>query len=425
MEEEQLFNKKVSVIGMGYVGLPLAIEVGRKFNTVGFDVSKKRICQLINGNDLTGEVSNDDLNFSDVLFSSDHEKIRDSDIYIVAVPTPIDNVNRPDLNYLKDASELVGSVLSKDNIVIYESTVYPGATEEVCVPILERYSGLLFNKDFSCGYSPERINPGDTSRRITDIVKVTSGSNPHAAKFIDRFYSSFITAGTFKAKSIKVAEAAKVIENTQRDLNIALINEFSKIFNLLDINTHDVLSAARTKWNFIDFVPGLVGGHCIGVDPYYLTYKAQEVGHHPELISAGRRVNDAMPKFIADKLIRTLMKSKIPLQSAKILVLGATFKENCPDLRNSKVIELVTILQGYGLDVDIFDPHISSEELQAKHDLRLSSEIKGGYNAIILAVKHSEFLDFTSSFLRSKLITDGVIFDLKNIFPLGEADLRL
>jgi len=426
MEEEQLFNKKVSVIGMGYVGLPLAIEVGRKFNTVGFDVSKKRICQLINGNDLTGEVSNDDLNFSDVLFSSDHEKIRDSDIYIVAVPTPIDNVNRPDLNYLKDASELVGSVLSKDNIVIYESTVYPGATEEVCVPILERYSGLLFNKDFSCGYSPERINPGDTSRRITDIVKVTSGSNPHAAKFIDRFYSSFITAGTFKAKSIKVAEAAKVIENTQRDLNIALINEFSKIFNLLDINTHDVLSAARTKWNFIDFVPGLVGGHCIGVDPYYLAEKAQSVGYEPEIILAGRRMNDSMPSYVASKMITKLAKHRAKLCNLSILILGVTFKENCPDIRNSKAIHLMEELEKCGASVDCYDELVSDEDFYRSTNKKLIDFIpKAKYDGIIIAVGHDFVKKYTENQLRSFGKDHLQIFDLKNCLPHIASDFVL
>jgi len=421
-----LSELKPAVIGLGYVGLPLAVEMAKKYNVIGFDIDHRRVRDLQNSLDRTKEVSTAELIESVALqFSNEKKHLAECNIYIITVPTPIDKAKYPDLLPLISASKTVGNYLKAGDIVVYESTVYPGATEEVCVPILEAEANLTFNQDFFVGYSPERINPGDKEHRVGDIMKVTSGSNETIASTIDDFYASFISAGTYKASSIKVAEAAKVIENTQRDVNIALINELASLFDKLEIDTHAVLEAAATKWNFLNFVPGLVGGHCIGVDPYYLTYKAQEVGHHPELISAGRRVNDAMPKFIADKLIRTLMKSKIPLQSAKILVLGATFKENCPDLRNSKVIELVTILQGYGLDVDIFDPHISSEELQAKHDLRLSSEIKGGYNAIILAVKHSEFLDFTSSFLRSKLITDGVIFDLKNIFPLGEADLRL
>ena len=421
-----LSKLKPAVIGLGYVGLPLAVEIAKKYDVMGFDIDHRRIHDLQNSVDRTKEVSTTELKESVKLqFTSAKENLAECNIYIITVPTPIDKAKYPDLSPLISASKTVGMYLKAGDIVVYESTVYPGATEEVCVPILEAEANLTFNQDFFVGYSPERINPGDKEHRVGDILKVTSGSNEPIASTVDDFYASFISAGTYKASSIKVAEAAKVIENTQRDVNIALINELASLFDKLDIDTHSVLEAAATKWNFLNFVPGLVGGHCIGVDPYYLTYKAQEVGHNPELISAGRRVNDAMPKFIADKLIRTLMKSKIPLQSTKILILGATFKENCPDLRNSKVIELVTILHEYGLEIDIFDPHISSEELRAKHDLRLSSEIKGGYNAILIAVKHTEFLDFTSSFLRSKLRTDGVIFDLKNTLPLGEADLRL
>ena len=421
-----LSKLKPAVIGLGYVGLPLAVEIAKKYDVIGFDIDHGRIHDLQNSLDRTKEVSTTELKKSAALqFTNTKEDLAECNIYIITVPTPIDKAKNPDLSPLISASRTVGMYLKAGDIVVYESTVYPGATEEVCVPILEAEANLTFNQDFFAGYSPERINPGDQEHRVGDILKVTSGSNESIASKIDDFYASFISAGTYKASSIKVAEAAKVIENTQRDVNIALINELASLFDKLEIDTHAVLEAAATKWNFLNFVPGLVGGHCIGVDPYYLTYKAQEVGHHPELISAGRRVNDGMPKFVADKLIRTLMKSKNPLQSTKVLILGATFKENCPDLRNSKVIELVTLLQEYGLEVDIFDPHISSEDLQAKHDLRLSIEIKGGYNAILLAVKHKEFLDFTSSFLRSKLTTDGVIFDLKNILPLGEADLRL
>lgn len=421
-----LSRLKPAVIGLGYVGLPLAVEMAKKYDVIGFDIDHKRIDDLQNSLDRTKEVSTTELKESEALrFYNTKENLADCNIYIITVPTPIDTAKSPDLSPLISASKTVGKYLKHGDIVIYESTVYPGATEEVCVPILEAEANMTFNQDFFVGYSPERINPGDKEHRVGDILKVTSGSNEAIASIIDDFYASFISAGTYKASSIKVAEAAKVIENTQRDVNIALINELALLFDKLEIDTHAVLEAASTKWNFLNFVPGLVGGHCIGVDPYYLTYKAQEVGHHPELIAAGRRVNDAMPKFIADKLIRNLVKSKISLQSAKILVLGATFKENCPDLRNSKVIELVTILQGYGLDLDIFDPHISPKELQVKHGLSLSSEIEGGYNAVLLAVKHREFLDFTSSFLRSKMLKDGVIFDLKNILPLGEADLRL
>ena len=426
MSMSDLSKLKPAVIGLGYVGLPLAVEIAKKYDVIGFDIDPARIHDLQNGVDRTKEVSTEELKESITLqFTNTKGNLAECNIYIITVPTPIDKAKYPDLSPLISASKTVGMYLKAGDIVIYESTVYPGATEDVCVPILETEANLTFNQDFFVGYSPERINPGDKEHRVGDILKVTSGSNESIASTIDDFYASFISAGTYKASSIKVAEAAKVIENTQRDVNIALINELASLFDKLEIDTHAVLEAAATKWNFLNFVPGLVGGHCIGVDPYYLTYKAQEVGHHPELIAAGRRVNDAMPKFIADKLIRTLMRSKIPLQSTKILILGATFKENCPDLRNSKVIELVTILQEYGLAIDIFDPHISSEELQLKHDLGLSSEITDGYNAIILAVKHKEFLDFTASFLRSKLRADGVIFDLKNILPLGEADLRL
>ena len=421
-----LSRLKPAVIGLGYVGLPLAVEMAKKYDVMGFDIDHKRIHDLQNSLDRTKELSTAELKESVALqFSNKKEKLAECNIYIITVPTPIDKAKYPDLSPLISASKIVGKYLKADDIVVYESTVYPGATEEVCVPVLEAEAKLTFNQDFFVGYSPERINPGDKEHRVGDILKITSGSNETIASIIDDFYASFISAGTYKASSIKVAEAAKVIENTQRDVNIALINELASLFDKLEIDTHAVLEAASTKWNFLNFVPGLVGGHCIGVDPYYLTYKAQEVGHHPELISAGRRVNDSMPKFIADKLIRNLLKSKISLLSAKILILGATFKENCPDLRNSKVIELVTILQEYGLNVDIFDPHISSAELQAEHGLSLISEIEGGYNAIILAVKHNEFLDFTSYFLRSKLIKGGVLFDLKNILPLGEADLKL
>ena len=417
---------KIGIVGLGYVGIQLAVGFGKKHSVIGFDLDQRKVDSYKTGKDLTGEITTQQLvNAASLTLTTDSGDLADCDLFIIAVPTPVDDARRPDFGPLIAASRTVGSVITAGATVVYESTVYPGATEEICVPVLESTSGLLWQRDFAVGYSPERINPGDPERTLATIIKVVSADNEKTLEMLVSLYGDVVTAGIHRAPSIRVAEAAKVIENTQRDLNIALINELASLFDKLDIDTHSVLEAAATKWNFLNFVPGLVGGHCIGVDPYYLTYKAQEVGHHPELISAGRRVNDAMPKFIADKLIRTLMKSKIPLQSTKILILGATFKENCPDLRNSKVIELVTILHEYGLEIDIFDPHISSEELRAKHDLRLSSEIKGGYNAILIAVKHTEFLDFTSSFLRSKLRTDGVIFDLKNTLPLGEADLRL
>ena len=417
---------KIGIVGLGYVGIQLAVGFGKKHSVIGFDLDQRKVDSYKTGKDLTGEITTQQLvNAASLTLTTDSGDLADCDLFIIAVPTPVDDARRPDFGPLIAASRTVGSVITAGATVVYESTVYPGATEEICVPVLESTSGLLWQRDFAVGYSPERINPGDPERTLATIIKVVSADNEKTLEMLVSLYGEVVTAGIHRAPSIRVAEAAKVIENTQRDLNIALINELASLFDKLDIDTHSVLEAAATKWNFLNFVPGLVGGHCIGVDPYYLTYKAQEVGHHPELISAGRRVNDAMPKFIADKLIRTLMKSKIPLQSTKILILGATFKENCPDLRNSKVIELVTILHEYGLEIDIFDPHISSEELRAKHDLRLSSEIKGGYNAILIAVKHTEFLDFTSSFLRSKLRTDGVIFDLKNTLPLGEADLRL
>ncbi|MDC3003362.1 nucleotide sugar dehydrogenase [Paracoccaceae bacterium] len=421
-----LDSLKPAVIGLGYVGLPLAVEMAKKFDVIGFDINHKRVHELRNCIDVTKEVSSKELSMcASLRFSNNGKDLANCNIYVVTVPTPIDKAKRPDLLPLVSASKTVGTYLKKGDIVVYESTVYPGATEEVCIPVLESESDLKFNEDFFVGYSPERINPGDKDRRVGDILKVTSGSNESASSTIDNFYSSFIAAGTYKANSIKVAEAAKVIENTQRDVNIALINELATLFDKLDIDTHAVLEAAATKWNFLHFVPGLVGGHCIGVDPYYLTHKAQEVGFHPEIISAGRRVNDAMPKFVADKLLLSLIKSKVQLQSARILILGATFKENCPDLRNSKVIELISILQEYGLEIDIFDPHICSKELHEEYNLSLQDEIQSSYHAIILAVKHSEFLNYSANYLRSKLVNKGVIFDLKNIMPPNEVDLRL
>ena len=417
---------KPAVIGLGYVGLPLAVEMSKHYKVVGFDISKHRVEQLCNGLDATKEISQHELeNAKDLILTVDLNELAPCNIYIVTVPTPIDNSKKPDLRPLLAASELIGGCLKKGDIVVYESTVYPGATEEMCVPVLENTSSLMFNQDFFVGYSPERINPGDKDHRVKDIMKVTSGSTSEVANLVDTFYASFIKAGTYLAGSIKVAEAAKVIENTQRDVNIALINEFSTLFDKLNIDTHSVLEAAGTKWNFLRFVPGLVGGHCIGVDPYYLTHKAMQVGFHPELISAGRRVNDSMPKFVAEKLILSLLKAKLDLKNAKILVLGVTFKENCPDIRNSKVIEVIKILESYGLNVDIFDPKASSVELFNETGLKLIESPDTDYHGVILAVNHNEFRNYNSTYLRSILIDKGKIYDLKNMLPLEEVDLRL
>lgn len=422
----QLKKLKPAVIGLGYVGLPLAVEMAKKYDVIGFDINQKRVKQLKNHIDVTGEVSNSQLqSIKSLIYTDNKDDLDRCNIFIVTVPTPIDKSQCPDLRFLIAASKLVGGYLKNDNLVIYESTVYPGATEEVCVPELENSSSLKFNQDFYVGYSPERINPGDKKRRIGDILKVTSGSNNEIAALVDEFYSSFIAAGTYKAKSIKIAEAAKVIENTQRDVNIALINELSTLFEKLDIDTHEVLEAAGTKWNFLEFVPGLVGGHCIGVDPFYLTYKAKQVGHHPEIISAGRRVNDSMPKFVADKLILSLAKARINLQNGKVLIMGATFKENCPDLRNSKVIDLAHILSSYGLEVEIFDPYVLPDDFNFEFRLNLINKLGSNYQAIIIAVKHEKFKSYSIDFLRSIIVENGVIFDLKNVLPADKVDLRL
>ncbi len=421
-----IIDLKPAVIGLGYVGLPLAVEMSKHYEVVGFDISKHRVEQLCNGLDVTKEISRHELeNAKDLILTANLNELAQSNIYIVTVPTPIDNFKKPDLRPLLAASELIGRCLNKGDIVVYESTVYPGATEEVCIPVLENTSSFIFNQDFFVGYSPERINPGDKDHRVTDIMKVTSGSTSEVANLVDTFYASFIKAGTYLAGSIKIAEAAKVIENTQRDVNIALINELSTLFDKLDIDTHSVLEAAETKWNFLRFVPGLVGGHCIGVDPYYLTHKAMQVGFHPELISAGRRVNDSMPKFVAEKLILSLLKEKLDLKNAKILVLGVTFKENCPDIRNSKVIEVIKILESYGLQVDIVDPEASSSELFNDAGLKLIESPDTDYHGVILAVNHNEFRNYNATYLRSLLIDKGKLYDLKNMLPLEEVDFRL
>jgi UDP-N-acetyl-D-galactosamine dehydrogenase len=419
--------KKIAVIGLGYVGLPLAAAFGAKREIVGFDINAKRIAELKDGVDVTREVSREELTVSKGLsFADSLEGIRDCQIYIVTVPTPIDEFKSPDLTPLVKASESVGKVLKRGDIVIYESTVYPGATEEVCVPILEKVSGLVFNQDFHAGYSPERINPGDKEHRVTTIKKVTSGSTPEIATEVDELYAGIITAGTHKTSSIKVAEAAKVIENTQRDLNIALMNELSMIFSKLKIDTHEVIAAASTKWNFLPFKPGLVGGHCIGVDPYYLTHKAQAIGYHPDIILAGRRVNDNMGPYAASELVKAMIKAGHTIAHARVLIMGFAFKENCPDLRNTRVIDVVKELSEFGCQVDVTDCWANNEEAEHEYGISLhENPEKGQYDAVLLAVPHREYAERSSGELREYLKENGVLFDLKGVLPLGEADLRL
>ena len=419
--------KKIAVVGLGYVGLPLAAAFGEKRDVVGFDINVKRIAELKDGVDFTREVSREELAASKGLsFADSLDGIRDCQIYIVTVPTPIDEFKSPDLTPLVKASESVGSVLKRGDIVIYESTVYPGATEEVCVPILEKVSGLVFNQDFHAGYSPERINPGDKEHRVTTIKKVTSGSTPAIADEVDALYAGIITAGTHKASSIKVAEAAKVIENTQRDLNIALMNELSMIFSKLKIDTHEVIAAASTKWNFLPFKPGLVGGHCIGVDPYYLTHKAQAIGYHPEIILSGRRVNDNMGPYAASELVKAMIKAGHTVANARVLIMGFTFKENCPDLRNTRVIDVVKELSEFGCKVDVTDCWADNEEAEHEYGITLNQNPeKAQYDAVLLAVPHREYAARSSHDLREYMKDNGVLFDLKGVLPLGEADLRL
>ena len=423
---KNLTEIKVAVIGLGYVGLPLAVEFSKKVSVVGFDISQTRVSELSRGVDNTLEVSSQELESSSLQYSSLVEDLKDCDVYIVTVPTPIDAYNQPDLMPLIKASEMLGSVVGKGDIIIYESTVYPGATEEVCVPLVEEKSGLKFNIDFYAGYSPERINPGDKEHKVTNIVKVTSGSTEEVASFVDMLYASIITAGTYKADSIKVAEAAKVIENTQRDVNIALINEFSIIFNRLGIDSLSVLEAAGTKWNFLPFRPGLVGGHCIGVDPYYLTHKAQSVGYHPEMILAGRRLNDGMGKYIVAELVKGMLNKRIQVNGAKVLVLGLTFKENCPDIRNTKIVDIISELKGYNINVDITDPWCSVEEVEHEYGLSLIEKpAKDNYDAIIIAVAHSQFKDLGAENIRKLGKENHVLYDLKHILPKNSADMRL
>ena len=419
--------KKIAVIGLGYVGLPLAVAFGVKRPVVGFDINAKRIAELKQGEDFTREVSTEELAAASQLsFTDSLDDIADCTVFIVTVPTPIDDYKTPDLTPLVKASESVGKVLKPGDIVIYESTVYPGATEEVCVPVLERVSGLKFNEDFYAGYSPERINPGDKEHRVTTIMKVTSGSTPAIAEEVDALYADIITAGTHKASSIKVAEAAKVIENTQRDLNIALMNELAMIFARLGIDTHEVLAAAGTKWNFLPFKPGLVGGHCIGVDPYYLTHKAQAIGYHPEIILAGRRTNDGMGPYVASELVKAMIKTGHTIANARVLIMGLTFKENCPDLRNTRVIDVVRELQEFGCQVDVTDCWADNGEAEQEYGISLTSNPDQlCYNGVVLAVPHREYVQMSAKDLRAFLNDDGILFDLKGVLPLGEADLRL
>jgi len=414
----------IGVIGLGYVGLPLAVEFGAKYPTIGYDLNEKRISELNRGIDTTREVEADELSGATLLSCTlNSADLADCTCFIVTVPTPIDSAKRPDLGPLRSASRTAGENLKHGDIVIYESTVYPGATEEVCVPILERVSGLRFNKDFFCGYSPERINPGDRSHRLPDIVKITSGSTPAAAEYIDCLYKSIIRAGTFPASSIKVAEAAKVIENTQRDVNIALINELSLIFERLGVKTREVLDAAATKWNFLPFTPGLVGGHCIGVDPYYLTHKAQEVGYHPAMILAGRRVNDEMGKYVADRVIKLMLKKGIEVSRGRILIMGLSFKENCPDLRNTKVIDIIEEFRDYELAVDVYDPWVDGDEAKKEYGLEMITEPEPGfYDGIVLAVGHRQFTDLSVDQIRAFGKSCSVLFDVKNILPPNHSD---
>jgi UDP-N-acetyl-D-galactosamine dehydrogenase len=418
---------RIAVIGQGYVGLPLAVEFGKRYPTVGYDIRAERVAELKAGRDSTLEVSAEELAASPQLgFSAQLEDIRGCNVYIVTVPTPIDAANRPDLTPLVKASQAIGSVLKKGDVVVYESTVYPGCTEEVCVPLLEAASGLVFNRDFHCGYSPERINPGDKLHRVTNILKVTSGSTPETADFVDALYASIITAGTHKASSIKVAEAAKVIENTQRDVNIALINELALIFNKLGIDTLEVLEAAGTKWNFLPFRPGLVGGHCISVDPYYLTHKAQEIGYHPEVILAGRRINDGMGAHVAAQVVRLMTRKGINPVGARVLVLGLAFKENCPDLRNTRVVDIIAELSEFQAQVDVYDPWVDAGEALHEYGITpIASPEAGQYDAVVLAVGHAEFAKLGGPGVRALGKANSVVYDVKYVLPRDAVDGRL
>ena len=433
---DSIKDKKIAIIGLGYVGLPLAVEFGKLYATVGFDINQSRVDELNSGKDSTLEVEEDVLKSviqkgdagsvitkTGLQITTDNAALKDCNVFIVTVPTPTDKHHRPILTPLYKASETVGAVLKKGDIVIYESTVYPGVTEDECVPVLEKVSGLKFNEDFFCGYSPERINPGDKKHTVTKILKVTSGSTPEIAEVVDQIYKSVITAGTFKASSLKVAEAAKVIENSQRDINIAFVNELSKIFNLLEIDTHEVLEAAGTKWNFLPFRPGLVGGHCIGVDPYYLAQKAQEVGYHPEIILAGRRLNDTMGKYVAGEMVKLMVKKDIKVKNANILMLGITFKENCPDIRNTKAIDVYNELLTYNTNVDVYDPWASKAEVKHEYGIEVMNELPNKkYDAIVLTVAHNEFKEIEIKSLQEQ---DSVLYDVKGFFEKSMVDARL
>lgn len=423
----KLENLKIGIIGLGYVGLPLAVEFGKKYSTLGFDINQKRVAELNSGTDMTLECSSEELQSAPLLsYTHQLEDIKDCNFYIVTVPTPITEEKTPDLTPLKKASEALAKVISQGDIVVFESTVYPGVTEEVCIPIIEKQSGFVFNRDFFAGYSPERINPGDKVNKLTTIMKITSGSTPEVADFVDSVYASIVTAGTHKASSIKVAEAAKVIENTQRDLNIAIINEFAKIFNRLSIDTEEVLNAAGTKWNFLKFKPGLVGGHCISVDPYYLTHKAQEVGYRPEVILAGRRINDGMGEYVATQLVKKLSSKKIHIDEAKVLILGFTFKGDCPDVRNTKIINIINELKDFNMSVDVYDSWANPEEVKHEYGIELISQIeKNKYDGIVLAVDHSELKEMGESQLRSFGKKNHVLYDVKHVLKPSEADIRL
>ena len=418
---------KIAIIGLGYVGLPLAVEFGKKYHTIGFDINKDRVQELNDGIDKTLEVNSEELKSTfNLTFTNTLSEISEANFYIVTVPTPIDDNNVPDLTPLIRASESVAQVIKKGDVVIYESTVYPGATEEVCIPIIEKQTGMKFNQDFFAGYSPERINPGDKVNTLTTITKITSGSTPEIADLIDSLYSSIIKAGTHKASSIKVAEAAKVIENTQRDLNIAIINEFAKIFNKLNIDTDEILAAAGTKWNFLKFKPGLVGGHCISVDPYYLTYKAKEVGYIPEVILAGRRINDGMGSYVATQMVKKISSKKIHIDEAKILVMGFTFKGNCPDVRNTKIIDIVKELKDFNMDVDIYDSWADPDEVKHEYGISLLTELNAGqYDGIMLAVDHNEFKEMGIETIRGLGKPNHVVYDVKHLFEKELSDIRL
>ncbi|MGB0866873.1 MAG: Vi polysaccharide biosynthesis UDP-N-acetylglucosamine C-6 dehydrogenase TviB [Granulosicoccaceae bacterium] len=427
MNASNLEQARVAVIGLGYVGLPLAVEFGKQYTTIGFDVYADRVTELQDGHDRTLEVSSEELADSPKLcYSCDAGALSECNTFIVTVPTPIDDANQPDLTPLRKASETIGKALSQGDVVIYESTVYPGATEEVCVPVLEEFSGLKYNEDFFCGYSPERINPGDKEHRVTNILKVTSGSTEEIANFVDALYRSIIPAGTHKAASIRVAEAAKVIENTQRDVNIALVNELALIFDRLGIDTLDVLEAAGTKWNFLPFKPGLVGGHCISVDPYYLTHKAQQIGYHPDVILAGRRINDGMGQHVAERVIRQMASNRIEVVNSRVLMLGLAFKENCPDLRNTRVVDIIGELKKYSVNLDVYDPWVDAAEAQHEYGITpVQAPNANSYDAIIIAVGHQQFMEMGADKIRDFGRDKHILFDVKGLFPRDLVDARL